>query len=46
MREELLAFAEKIAAPIVLTLPGKGAIPDEHPYCLWRTWINRDKASV
>ncbi|AXI29729.1 pyruvate oxidase [Priestia aryabhattai] len=34
MREELLAFAEKIAAPIVLTLPGKGAIPDEHPYCL------------
>ncbi|MEM5007438.1 pyruvate oxidase [Priestia megaterium] len=34
MREELLAFAEKIAAPIVLTLPGKGAVPDEHPYCL------------
>ncbi|MDY0941271.1 pyruvate oxidase [Priestia megaterium] len=34
MREELLTFAEKIAAPIVLTLPGKGAIPDEHPYCL------------
>ncbi|MFP3122641.1 pyruvate oxidase [Ectobacillus funiculus] len=34
VRETLLAFAEHIAAPIVLTLPGKGAIPDEHPYCL------------
>lgn len=34
IRETLLSFAEKIAAPIVLTLPGKGAIPDKHPYCL------------
>jgi pyruvate oxidase len=34
IRETLLGFAEKIAAPIVLTLPGKGAIPDKHPYCL------------
>lgn len=34
IRETLLAFAETIAAPIVLTLPGKGAIPDKHPYCL------------
>ncbi|MBN6186504.1 pyruvate oxidase [Aneurinibacillus sp. BA2021] len=33
-REELLAFAEKLGAPIVLTLPAKGVIPDEHPYCL------------
>jgi pyruvate oxidase len=33
-REDLLAFAEKIGAPIVLTLPGKGVIPDKHPYCL------------
>ncbi|NGQ96536.1 pyruvate oxidase [Brevibacillus sp. SYP-B805] len=33
-REQLLAFAEKLAAPIVLTLPGKGVIPDEHPLCL------------
>lgn len=33
-REELLAFAEKIAAPIVLTLPGKGVIPDKHTYCM------------
>jgi pyruvate oxidase len=32
--ETLLSFAERIAAPIVLTLPGKGAIPDKHPYCL------------
>jgi pyruvate oxidase len=34
IRETLLSFAEQLAAPIVLTLPGKGAIPDEHPYCL------------
>ncbi|SFJ13910.1 pyruvate oxidase [Thermoflavimicrobium dichotomicum] len=33
-RESLLAFAEHMAAPIVLTLPGKGVVPDEHPYCL------------
>ncbi|BCU81862.1 pyruvate oxidase [Polycladomyces abyssicola] len=33
-REELLAFAEKSAAPIVLSLPAKGTIPDEHPLCL------------
>jgi pyruvate oxidase len=33
-REALLSFAEKIGAPIVLTLPGKGVIPDKHPYCL------------
>ncbi|MEH7299002.1 pyruvate oxidase [Neobacillus drentensis] len=34
IRETLLGFAEKMAAPIVLTLPGKGAVPDKHPYCL------------
>lgn len=34
LRETLLSFAEKIAAPVVLTLPGKGSIPDLHPYCL------------
>ncbi|MDP4170379.1 MAG: pyruvate oxidase [Bacillota bacterium] len=34
IRELLLSFAEKISAPIVLTLPGKGSIPDKHPYCL------------
>ncbi|GAB7388367.1 pyruvate oxidase [Bacillaceae bacterium] len=33
-RETLLAFAEQIAAPIVVTLPGKGVVPDEHPMCL------------
>jgi pyruvate oxidase len=32
--QPLIDFAEKIAAPIVLTLPGKGTIPDEHPLCL------------
>ena len=33
-REELENFAEKLAAPVVVTLPGKGVIPDEHPYNL------------
>ncbi|MGG0187213.1 pyruvate oxidase [Bacillus rhizoplanae] len=33
-RESLLAFAEHIGAPIVLTLPAKGIIPDEHPLCI------------
>ncbi|MEW5569896.1 pyruvate oxidase [Rossellomorea marisflavi] len=33
-RDTLLSFAEKIGAPVVLTLPGKGVIPDKHPYCI------------
>ncbi|BCJ88469.1 pyruvate oxidase [Effusibacillus dendaii] len=33
-RESLLSFADQIGAPIVITLPGKGVIPDEHPFCL------------
>lgn len=33
-REELLGFAEKAGAPVILSLPGKGAIPDVHPYNL------------
>lgn len=33
-RESLIAFAEKLKAPIVLTLPGKGIVPDDHPLCL------------
>ncbi|PEA52503.1 pyruvate oxidase [Bacillus pseudomycoides] len=33
-KEALLAFAEHIGAPIVLTLPAKGVIPDEHPLCI------------
>ncbi|UOQ43197.1 pyruvate oxidase [Halobacillus salinarum] len=33
-REELLEFAEKINAPIILSLLAKGIIPDQHPYCL------------
>lgn len=32
--QALIDFAEKIAAPIVLSLPAKGVIPDEHPLCL------------
>ena len=27
-------MAEHIGAPIVLTLPAKGIIPDEHPLCI------------
>ncbi|MBD0408603.1 pyruvate oxidase [Bacillus siamensis] len=33
-KEELLAFADKAAAPIVITLPAKGVIPDSHPHFL------------
>ncbi|RDI44296.1 pyruvate oxidase [Falsibacillus pallidus] len=33
-RDELLSFAEKIGSPIIVSLLGKGVIPDEHPYCL------------
>jgi pyruvate dehydrogenase (quinone) len=31
-RDELLAVAERLAAPIVKTLSGKAAVPDESPY--------------
>jgi pyruvate dehydrogenase (quinone) len=30
-REELLAVAERLASPIVKSLPGKAAVPDDHP---------------
>jgi pyruvate dehydrogenase (quinone)/pyruvate oxidase len=30
-RAEVLAVAERLAAPIVKTLPGKAAVPDDHP---------------
>ncbi|MFN2746696.1 MULTISPECIES: pyruvate oxidase [unclassified Bacillus (in: firmicutes)] len=33
-REELLAFADKAAAPIIITLPAKGIVPDRHPHML------------
>lgn len=33
-KEALLSFAKKMAAPVILSLPGKGAIPDDHPHCL------------
>jgi pyruvate oxidase len=45
IRDTLLSFAEKIGAPIVLTLPGKGAIPDKHPYCLGGLGLIGTKAS-
>jgi pyruvate dehydrogenase (quinone) len=31
-REEVLALAETLAAPIVKTLPGKAVVPDDSPY--------------
>ncbi|TYS21862.1 pyruvate oxidase [Bacillus subtilis] len=33
-KRELLAFADKAAAPIVVTLPAKGVVPDKHPHFL------------
>ncbi|WP_028782614.1 pyruvate oxidase [Thalassobacillus devorans] len=32
--DELVAFAEHIKAPIILSLLAKGVIPDQHPLCL------------
>jgi pyruvate dehydrogenase (quinone) len=31
-RQEVIALAEKIAAPIIKPLLGKGVVPDDHPY--------------
>ncbi|KAF1677587.1 MULTISPECIES: pyruvate oxidase [Bacillus] len=33
-KQELLEFADKAAAPIVVTLPAKGVVPDKHPHFL------------
>lgn len=33
-RRILTALASHLGAPIILTLPGKGTVPDEHPLCL------------
>jgi pyruvate dehydrogenase (quinone)/pyruvate oxidase len=32
-RGELLAVAERLASPIVKSLPGKATVPDDHPLC-------------
>ncbi|MBM7552930.1 pyruvate oxidase [Thalassobacillus pellis] len=32
--KELIAFAEHMKAPVILSLLGKGVLPDNHPYCL------------
>jgi pyruvate dehydrogenase (quinone) len=32
-RDELLAVAERLASPIVKSLPGKATVPDDHPLC-------------
>jgi pyruvate dehydrogenase (quinone) len=31
-REELLAMADTLAGPVVKSLPGKAAVPDDHPF--------------
>jgi pyruvate dehydrogenase (quinone) len=33
-REELLAVADTLGAPVIKTLPGKAAIPDDSPYAV------------
>ncbi|HET7658196.1 MAG TPA: pyruvate oxidase [Bacillales bacterium] len=33
-KKELESFAEKAGAPVIVSLPGKGVIADEHPHCL------------
>ncbi len=33
-RQEVLHLSEKIGAPVIVSLPGKGVIPDDHPNCL------------
>jgi pyruvate dehydrogenase (quinone) len=33
-RNELLSVAERLGAPIVKPLLGKGAVPDDHPLCI------------
>ncbi|MCP3030655.1 pyruvate oxidase [Halobacillus sp. A1] len=33
-KAELVTFAEKLKSPIILSLLGKGVLPDHHPYCL------------
>src|SRR4029450_9463808 len=31
-REELLAVADAVAGPVIKSLPGKAAVPDDHPF--------------
>lgn len=45
-REEVLATAELLASPIVKTLPGKAAIPDDHPLTLGGTGLLGTSASI
>ena len=36
--EALLAIAERLSAPIVTSVMGKGAVPEDHPLVLGATW--------
>ena len=44
-REELIAVAEALDAPIVKTLPGKAAVPDDSPYTTGGIGLLGTKAS-
>lgn len=34
-REELIAIAERLGAPVTTTIQGKGVFPEDHPLWLW-----------
>nr|WGD69523.1 hypothetical protein P5630_02590 [Bacillus subtilis] len=45
-KRELLEFADKAAAPIVVTLPAKGVVPDKHPHFSRQPRADRNKAGL
>ena len=44
-RDEVAALAERLAAPVVKPLLGKGVLPDEHPYTTGGTGLLGTRAS-
>jgi pyruvate dehydrogenase (quinone)/pyruvate oxidase len=45
-RDEVLAVAEQLGAPIVKTLPGKAVVPDDHPLTLGGIGLLGTAASI
>ncbi|MBI2069189.1 MAG: thiamine pyrophosphate-binding protein [Elusimicrobia bacterium] len=43
---ELIELAEKLGAPVVTTVQGKGVFPEHHPLWLWNTFGNAAPAFV
>ncbi|MCM8749128.1 thiamine pyrophosphate-binding protein [Thermomicrobiaceae bacterium CFH 74404] len=35
---ELVALAEQLGAPVITSIQGKGAVPEDHPLCLGTLW--------